>query len=462
MRTQVVDEDGAARIHEASLALLEDPGIKLEHEAVYELLLEGGASPGADAEVVKIPRRMVAECLELAPREVGLANRSGTVTTLTATSEPVYWTCPGMSIQCAGVNRDLSSDDMAAMSRLAERLPNVGGVFGSSLKEVPPAARGVVSLRVMAENCSKHIRALSFTPEGAELMAEMKDVIGPHPWFSVGFTAHGPLRWTRLALEIYRRTAGHGIPATINGEPMAGASGPVTLAGSAAVGNAEILAGIVVNQLLEPGRPVIHNLGLAHVFDMRTTVAVTGGPENALLAGIAAAMGRFYGLPSCSWVSTESMCPDEQAALEKMMGFHAHAAAGCSLTWGVGQLESEMTFSPAQAVIDDEIISYARRYARGVDVTDESLAVDVTREVGIAGTFLDTVHTAENFRSELFMPGLLCRERRAQWEAAGGKRLDERAEERAAELMAAPADEPLGDDERRALRALTSDFVKKL
>jgi len=426
MRMQVVDEDGAARIHEASLALLEDPGIKLEHEAVYDLVLEGGASAGADANVVKIPRRMVAECLELAPGEVGLANRSGTVTALTAASAPVYWTCPGMSIQLAGVNRDLSSDDMAAMSRLAERLPNVGGVFGSSLKEVPPAARGVVSLRVMAENCSKHIRALSFSPEGAELMAEMKDVIGPHPWFSVGFTAHGPLRWTRLALEIYRRTAGHGIPATINGEPMAGASGPVTLA------------------------------------PCPTTVAVTGGPENALLAGIAAAMGRFYGLPSCSWVSTESMCPDEQAALEKMMGFHAHAAAGCSLTWGVGQLESEMTFSPAQAVIDDEIISYARRYARGVDVTDESLAVDVTREVGIAGTFLDTVHTAENFRSELFMPGLLCRERRAQWEAAGAKRLDERAGEKAAELMAAPADDPLGDDERRALRALTSGFMKKL
>ena len=108
-------------------------------------------------------------------------------------------------------------------------------------------------------------------------MVEMKKVVGDFPWFSVGFTAHGPLRWTNLALEIYRHTAGHGIPATVNGEPMAGVSGPVTLAGAAAVGNAEILAGIVVNQILEPGRPVIFNLGLAHVFDMRTAIAVTGG-----------------------------------------------------------------------------------------------------------------------------------------------------------------------------------------
>ena len=70
------------------------------------------------------------------------------------------------------------------------------------------------------------------------------------PLFSMGFTAHGPLRWTALALGVYRLTAGHGIPVTVNGEPMAGASTPVTLAGAAAVGTAEILAGIAVNQLL--------------------------------------------------------------------------------------------------------------------------------------------------------------------------------------------------------------------
>ena len=105
------------------------------------------------------------------------------------------------------------------------------------------------------------------------------------PWFSVGFTAHGPLRWTALALEIFRCSAGRGIPTTINGEPMAGVSGPMTLAGSAAVGNAEILAGLVVNQLLEPGRPCIYNLGLAHVMDMKTRSGRDGrSGERALRA----------------------------------------------------------------------------------------------------------------------------------------------------------------------------------
>jgi trimethylamine--corrinoid protein Co-methyltransferase len=311
----------------------------------------------------------------------------------------------------------------------------------------------------MARNTSKHIRVLCFSPQGARTLVEMKKVVGNFPWFSVGFTAHGPLRWTKLALEIFKETAGCGIPATINGEPMAGVSGPVTLAGAAAVGNAEILAGLVINQLLEPGRPCIYNLGLAHVFDMRTALAVTGGPENALLADLSAVMGRFYGLPSGSWVSTESMCPDEQAALEKMFGFHTHLASGVSNIWGVGQLESELTLSPAQAVIDNEMIGYAMRFARGVKVDEPSLALDVTRSVGPAGSFLETDHTLDHFREELWMPELLFRQKRAAWNEIGKKRLDERAEEMADRLIKQDVSNGLTAEQERELTKITERFV---
>ncbi len=287
-------------------------------------------------------------------------------------------------------------------------------------------------------------------------------MIGGHPWFSIGFTAHGPLRWTHLALEIFRATAGHGIPTSINGEPMAGVSGPVTLAGSGAVGNAEILAGIVINQLLEPGRPCLYNLGLAHIFDMRTAIAVTGGPENALFARMAGQMGRFYDLPSASWVSTESMCPDSQAALEKMLGWQTHAAAGVSCIWGVGQLESEMTISPAQAVIDNEMISFARRFRRGYDAADASLALDITRQVGIAGSFLDHDHTLAHFREEFFQPDVLWRRRRRDWTDAGCKRLDQRAEEVASELIARPVEAGMTEDQAKALNEMAEGFIRPL
>ena len=403
----------AAQIHEASIALLENPGIGIDHEEIRSLLLKSGAKPGTRNDSVRLPASLVEEALAQCPKQFDLTDRSGAPTRLSAVSEPVFWSCPGMFLHRSGERRPFTSRDMADMSRLLHQLDHVQAVFGMSLDDVPPPARDVVGLQVMAKNTTKHLRVLCFSPEGAEALTRMKPVVGKHPWFSVGFTAHGPLRWTRLALEIFRKTAGHGIPVSVNGEPMAGASGPATLAGAAAVGNAEILAGLVVNQLLEPGRPCIYNLGLAHIFDMRAAVAVTGGPENALLAQISARMGRRYDLPSASWVSTEALSPDGQAALEKMFGFHSHVESGVNCIWGVGQLESELAISPEQAVIDNEMIGFALRYRRGFTTTPDALAVEVTRGVGIAGSFLDQEHTAAHCRSEFFMPDLLFRGRRA-------------------------------------------------
>jgi trimethylamine--corrinoid protein Co-methyltransferase len=455
-------DDAAARIHEAALDLLDDPGVRIEHDELLGRLLSHGAKEGREAAVARIPREMVEECLAACPKSVVLAGRKDRRSVLTCRSEPVFWSAPGMNLYRNGENRPFTSSDMADMARLLDQLSEVQTVFGMALHDIPPPARDVVGLRVMAENTSKHIRVLCFSPRSMDVMAEMKDIVGPEPWFSIGFTAHGPLRWTRLALEIFRRTAGRGIPTTVNGEPMAGTSGPVTLAGSAAVGNAEILAGIVVNQVLEPGRPCIYNLGLAHVFDMKTAIAVTGGPENALFASLSALMGRFYGLPSASWVSTEAMCPDSQAALEKMFGFHTHLEERVSAIWGVGQLESEMTLSPAQAVMDNEMIQFARRHRQGFEVTPDSLAVEVTRSVGIAGSFLGHDHTLRNYRRELFEPAVLFRKRRAQWDKDGRKRLDQRAEELASELMSRPADPGLSQDQLSALDAVVGRYLKEL
>jgi len=452
----------AEQIHEASLSLLEDPGVRIEHDDVLDLVLRAGAKRGRGPSTAQIPRKMVAQYLDLCPCTVDLADRRGERITLSARGPTVFWSCPGLYLHRNSGHRPFTSSDMADMARLLEQLDNVHAIFGLSLDDVQPEARDVVGLNVIARNSSKHIRVLCFTPEGSDALVQMKEVVGGHPWFSVGFTAHGPLRWTKLALEIFKRTAGHGIPTSINGEPMAGVSGPVTLAGSAAVGNAEILAGIVINQLLEPGRPCIYNLGLAHTFDMRTAVAVTGGPENALFAKLAALMGRFYDIPSASWVSTEAMCPDSQAALEKMLGFHTHVESGVSCIWGVGQLESEMTISPAQAVIDNEMISYVRRYQRGVQVDEDSLALHVTRSVGIAGSFLEEMHTAENFRRELFMPSLLWRETRDRWNATGQKRLDQRAEEVADELISKDVGTGLADEQLEELDRLTSRFLREV
>jgi len=452
----------AGRIHEASLDLLEDPGIKIEHDEIYHLMISAGSVPGHDAQVVRIPPKMIEEHLKLCPSQVVLANRKGAPIVQSCKSPPIFWSCPGMAIWRRGEHRPFTSSDMGETARLLEGLDNVDVVFGLSMDDVPPPVRDVVGLKIIAANCSKHVRVLCFSPGGARLLAEMKPVVSDEAWVSVGFTAHGPLRWTNLALSIFQGTAGAGIPATVNGEPMAGVSGPVTLAGSAAVGNAEILAGIVINQLLEPHRSIIYNLGLAHVFDMKTAIAVTGGPENALFADLSAVMGRFYNIPSCSWVSTESMCPDEQAGLEKMFGFQAHWDSRVTNIWGVGQLESEITFSPAQAVIDNEMIDYIRRFRRGVEVRDDTLAVGLTRSLGPAASFLEQDHTLERFRDEFFDPKVLFRRRRDDWNKSGKPTLADRAERIANELIARPVRDALDENQINALEQLANRALSEL
>ncbi len=451
----------ASLLHEASLRILEGIGVRLEHEGIVARLIKAGARPGSGPSDVRFPREMVADYMALAPRTVTLASRDGTQTLLTAESAPVFWTNPGMYLwtpgagAAAGERRPLTMADLGRVARLCDGLETVQGVMGMAMADVKPHHRDFVGVRVIAENSRKHVRALCFTPRGMEALAEMKRVF-PGNWLSVGFTAHGPLRWTNLALSIFEKSAGHGIPTTINGEPMAGVTGPVTLAGAAAVGNAEILSGIVVNQVLEPGRPMIYNLGLAHVFDMRHATAVTGGPENALLAGASAAMGRFYGLPSASWVSTESVYDDGQASAEMALAIQSHMAAGVGLIWGMGQLESEKTISLGRLVIDDEVIGYCRRMARGLEVSAETIALDLIREVGIGGSYLETEHTLEHFRTSLWQPKISNRRMRENCP----ERLEQAAERMAGKILLADTQEKITPAEAAELRRIEQAYAR--
>ena len=454
---QIGEIDGAAR------GLLEDPGILLEDEEIYAAAIKAGAKPGAKPLVARIPSTMIDDCLSRAPREVRFADRRGGIQSVSPDSPSRFWTGAALFYLDKLGFRSIGQQDLADFARVIDALDQVDVIVGTSTEETPPGQRDFVGFRIMAQNTSKHLRALSFSPRGGQAMIEMAMVLADGrslkeaPLFSMGFTAHGPLRWTSLALGVYSMTAGHGIPVTINGEPMAGASAPVTLAGAAAVGTAEILAGVAVNQLLEPGRPCLFNLGFAHVMDMRQGFAVTGGPENVLLAVAGAQLARHYGLPSVSWMCTDSLNYDAQNALEKMMAAVTHTQAGVSTIWGVGQVESEKTISPVQAVIDDEIIAAVRRYLRGFSTDAESLAVDEIRRVGICGSFMDTDHTFTHFREEVFLPEQLVRVQRM----SAGQRADlvSRAEDRVDAILGA-AREPILDEKiERELLAIEKRYA---
>ena len=458
------------RIDRTSLRILEEIGVRVDDEALRRAAVKAGARPGRAADWITLPEAMVRQWVKRAPCEAHYADAAGRVTPMGPGSEPTFWTGAALNYTVGRQSRPIRCADLAAFTRVADAMPSVFAVVGTSVDEVPPPARDVVGFRIMAENTGKHLRPLLFTAAGIAPILEMAQVLAGGvplsqcPLLSFGYSCLSPLHWSQISVDLWRGSAGHKLPVMLNGEPIAGATSPVTLAGSVALSNAEILAGVVLVQLIEPGRPVVHNLGFAHTTDMRTAACLAGAAECALMACAGARLAAFYGLPCASWMCTDSFMDDEQASMEKVLTGFAHVLGGVNVIWGMGQLQSEKALSPVQLVMDEEVARALLRAWRGIGVDDESLALEVVRDVVVAGgeAFLSHAHTLRHFREELAESALLARTQREAWEAAGSSSLAERAAERVEEILSAPAPDRLTAEQRRDIMAIEQRVLAAL
>jgi len=456
------------QIDRTSLRILAELGVRVDDEALRRQALRAGARPGRDAARLCFPEPMVREHVAMAPRQVRYGDLRGHTTTVGPGLRPTFWTGAALNYVTGRQCRAITSADLADFCRVADTIDPLLAVVGTSLDDVPPACRDVVGFRIMAENTSKHLRPLLFTAEGIAPIIEMARVLAggrslaDSPVVSFGYSCLCPLHWSQISVDLWRATAGHNIPVMLNGEPIAGATGPVTLAGAVALANAEILAGVVLTQVLEPGRPVVHNLGFAHVADMRSGACLSGTAECALLAAAGARLATFYQLPSASWMCTDSFIDDEQAAMEKMLTAFAHVSAGVNIIWGMGQLESEKTLSPVQLVMDEEIARAMLRWRDGFAVNDDTLAYDVVRDHLDKGEeFLGHEHTLAHFRTELSTSPLMARSSRGAWHQCGATTLAERAADRVRDALAADPPQHLSDQQRKDLRAIEQRELKR-
>jgi trimethylamine:corrinoid methyltransferase-like protein len=409
---------------------------------------------------VQIPADLVKWALGQAPHQLKIADRSGHLWHLSPDEGTLVLTGNALYITRGKVRTDLGSADLAELARIVDACDNLHAMVGTSIADYPPTCRDFAGFRIMAENTAKHLRPCIYTPAGARTVMEMAKVLldgttlRERPIVSTGFSIISPLHWTSLALGVFKETAGLGVPVTINSEPLGGATAPVTLAGCLVIGDADTLSGLVINQLLEQGRPCFYNVGFAHVFDMSAGIALTGAPENALLQAAGADMARFHGLPCASWMSTEAMCADSQAAFEKMMTGLAHAAAGVNFIWGAGNLESTLAMSPEALVTDNEIAGYFLRFRKGFAVDEESLALEAIQEAGRSGDFLNSPHTLKHFRRVLSRAQLAVRGRRGDWQMRGSHTLEESAEQRVRAILSQTPKECLDARQSAELKRL--------
>ena len=313
-------------------------------------------------------------------------------------------------------------------------------------------------MRAMLMNSTKPILFVTTGFEGcvdavamAEAVAGGEEELRRNPLCACYINVTGPLRHNSEALQKLLFMAEKGLPTTYTPVVLRGVNGPVTLAGALALANAGELVGLVLAQLKRQGTPVILTGGVNDMLDMRSTLDIYAAPENrVMLVELAHRYGLpIFGLAGCS----DAKLPDEQAAAEAAFSLILEAMAGAQMVHDVGYLEGGRTNSVEQIVICDELIAFVKRFMAGLEINDETLALDLIDQVGPHGDFLGTKHTRSHFKEDWY-PRLLDRSGYETWLAAGGKTLRQRARERVEEILESYQPEPLPADVQRRVDEL--------
>ena len=464
----ILSKSDIERINQASLTVLSETGVQVDDDAIVALLQEHGCSVVAGTRVVRMPPEVVEAALKQCPPEVKLASLGGEEIVLRARGPSVFWTGNAVNLAVDKHVEPIDTGRFVDLVHVVDGLEHVHAMVSTCLADVPPPVRGLVGMRLVAENCLKHVRPCIYDPRETKGMVEMAQVLADGrppaeaPIFSLGYTAVSPLRWSDLALAAFRESSGHGVPMMVNAEPAGGVTAPATLAGELVVGNAEALSGVVICQALEPGRPLVFNMGFAHVLDMQTAVMRTGGVENGLLQAAGAQIAAFHGLPSAAWMATESLVADAAASYENVLTGMLHVLGHANIIWGVGNLESTKSISPEMAVIGNDIAGALRRAQQGIRVDEDTLAAEVIRQLGRKAEYLEHPHTLAHFKGEYYFPRVTNRRPRGTWEALGSPTLIDEARARLAKLRAMPTRTVVSAAQRKELLAIERNWTEKL
>jgi trimethylamine--corrinoid protein Co-methyltransferase len=451
----LLTEGGVERIHEGALHVLARTGIVVHDEPVLALLDRAGCPVSRDDRRVQLPAPVVEEAVAQAPPVVCLYNRRGEQAMALGVGSLHARTSSGatgiLDLE-DGRRRAPTSRDAADVARLADALPHVHGVSTMAVQpaDVPVTVVDVHAVRIALANTVKPLGYVCLNEPLVRPVVDMlaaaaggERLLRERPIATALAESTSPLRLVSSQLAVLRAFAGRGLPLTLHAHPMAGLTAPVTLSGALVVTHAEVLALATIAQLIRPGTPVIYGMS-SSVPDMRSGTNLSGAVEIGLLGAAVAQLAGRCGLPCVVSTGTDAHAPGAQATMERLMTLLLPALAGVDLA-NLTTLDTKMSFSLEQLVIDEAILGLVERCRRGIAVDDRSLALDLIDQVGPGGTFVTADHTLRHFRQELLVPDLIERQSREAWQMAGAPGMGERAREKARRILADHRPSPLAD-----------------
>jgi trimethylamine--corrinoid protein Co-methyltransferase len=272
-----------------------------------------------------------------------------------------------------------------------------------------------------------------------------------------------PLKLPKDGLDIVREFARAGQPVSIGPMAMTSGTAPATLAATLAQENAEILAGVVVTQLFAPGTPITYG-GIPHIMDPRTSICSFGSPEQGLMAVAMVQMAKYYGFPVYVNVClTDAKVPDAQAGVEKGTSLLLAALAGADTFGHCGICGTDHAGSLVWLALDNEIMEYVKRIARGFGVDAEKVAADVVNKVGPGGNFLAEEHTVRNFRKELWLAGpAWTRQSWDGWADSGKLSMADRLTEQVKQVLCSYQPESIDEDLSSEIDRIVESARKEL
>ena len=454
-------------IHEATLQILSEVGIILTYPVAREMLSDVGAQMVGDR--VCIPADVVKSALAGCPSTLSVGGRDGKIANLGDGS--LHWHNLGGARDVydpvTGQIRAATVKDVADAARLLDALPNCTTVTPFfTPQDVPGALMSLAMYRHTLPHTLKPIHGPGVqTAAEVEYMVRMAEVVGPPPEvLSLGISPISPLTFPDQLTAAILETARHGIPFGPLPCPTAGTTAPITLAGALTQQNAEVLAGIVLARLVNPELPVYY-CGRLAMLEPRGGGSVWGGVELGLVSAGTVQIAHYYGLPvNVYGLSTNAHDLGLQNGYERALNAAIPALAGADELSGIGEMAAGVMGSFAQMVIDDEIAASVRRLRRGFTVNADSLAVDVIANVMDGGrNFISEMHTVKYLRAgELLVTKLAERRGWDEWQKSGREGMVERAQGKAAKILAEHKVEPLSEAQEVELDVILGAAEREL
>jgi len=428
LKLEILTTKEVKQIHEATLWIIEKVGVRFPSKRALDIWEEHGATVDREKNLVRAKGDLIEDALKKCPPTYTLAARDPQQD-LPLDGNHVYLGTDGCGVEVldiqSGQKRTSKLSDVQDVARIADATEEVAFHWVPvSAQDKPAETRGLYEIKTIWENSTKHMQTESiYSIHEAEAAMEMagllvggKDKLRERPVLSLMQCTAPPLGHDGGSLEAALIAAEHGIPTGFMTMAACLTTGPATLAGTLAVGNAEVIAATALLQLAYPGAPVFYAAAQT-ASDLRTGSYTGGGPEDFLFGAATNVLADFYKIPlSMGAFATGAKEPNWQAGLEGAMSSFMASIVMSDMLLGCGFLHGSRIWSFAEMMMDCEIFSIVRKVMQGIVVNEETLALETIANVGPGGHFLAQKHTKNHMR-ELFIPQFMDRRPYGEWES---------------------------------------------